>query len=609
MIPISLSSVGDWVRRPGVRRGFAAALVLLVVLYGALLRFDAITLSYGPVVRPAWMRRVQQAPSATSLLRPVDVTWAMTPLRPHQDGSWTRYTSDAHTYLQYAREMRSFYGAHYREPVFPFTTWVFLQLLKNQDVAVSFASAAYSVLAIFATYLLGACAFSRVVGLGAALAVAVEYDMISAGISGLRDDAFVCAVLLTTWAFVRYSRAPTRRNAVLIGILAGLACLVRIFAVLFIVPGLAYLWLTDRRSWRERFGGVRLAAVTAIVIVAPYLFNCWLVLGDPLPAFNVHADVYGAAEGKDLTARRGGTAGYIWNEVRSHPIQVADDVAIGLTTYPFQNKWHGFDRWIPGSGKWLSGAALVGLFLFAGSRDTRLFLLVLVTSLLPFAFKWKIGSDWRFTQHAYPLFLIAATSAISQILGVISPSRRHAPPSNRSPMMGRAFWGVQAGMVTAAVGAIALVLPVLTLQESLRLNQDATIQAGRRDWAFFRQGWSPPDSGSGVSWRVSRGPVSIVDVPLPRVQDYSATVRLDPFPGPSGDATPPLAAVRVTLNNQPLATLDLKWNPERIGAYELHLPSNLVREGMNRIRFVVEPRPGSATAIRLWLVRLRLPRA
>ena len=39
--------------------------------------------------------------------------------------------------------MTSFYGAHFREPVFPFAVKSYLWLLDDQDVAVSFASATF----------------------------------------------------------------------------------------------------------------------------------------------------------------------------------------------------------------------------------------------------------------------------------------------------------------------------------------------------------------------------------------------------------------------------------------------------------------------------------
>ena len=62
--------------------------------------------------------------------------------------------------------MRSFYAAHYREPLFPFIIKIFLALLNDQDVAVSFASGAFSVLSVVATYLLGVYAFSTWGGIG-----------------------------------------------------------------------------------------------------------------------------------------------------------------------------------------------------------------------------------------------------------------------------------------------------------------------------------------------------------------------------------------------------------------------------------------------------------
>jgi len=430
---------------PESRHRLTAGLIVLVVIYGAFLRFDAITLKYGPVVRPAWLRAVQQTRATQSVLRPDGLTWDPVPKYPHKEGDWTQYAGDSYTYLQYAREMRSFYGAHYREPVFPFATWVALQLLRNQDVAVSFASAAFSVLAIFATYLLGAYAFSRWVGLGAALAMAVEYDLISAGVIGVRDDAFVCAVLLTAWAMLRYSRDPSRGNAIGVGVAAGIACLTRVFAALFIVPGLAFLLFTDRRPWRSRLGTVGVTVLTAAVIVAPYVINCWVVLGDPVPAFNVHAKIYSETEGRAVTVGQT-TTGYIGNLIRSRPMRTADTVALGLTTYPFLNKWRGFDVWIPGAGKWLSWAALLGLFLFAGTRDSRLLLLILATSLVPFSFTWKLIAEWRFTEHAYPFFLIAACVAIGRITAgirlVAGGGMKHRRPAARTVM----FWAAALGL-------------------------------------------------------------------------------------------------------------------------------------------------------------------
>jgi len=588
------------------QRRVTMVLVALIVLYGALLRFDAVTLGYGPVVRPAWLRSLQQTRPVESALRPDGFTWPPVPKYPHADGSWTQYAGDSQTYIQYAREMRSFYDGHYREPVFVCSTKVFLDLLRNQDVAVSFASAAYSVLTIFLTYLLGAYAFSRWVGLGAALAVAVEYRLVSEGVIGVRDDAFVCAVLVTAWAFLRQARSPSRGRAILIGVLAGLAFLVRVFAAVFVVPGIAWLWLIDRRPWRARLRDTALITLTAVVVIAPYVINCWRVLGDPIPAFNVHAGIYGAVEGRAAGPKQS-TATYILDQIRQRPMRVADTVALGLTTYPFLNKWTGFGLWAPGAGAVLSWAALIGLFLFAGSRDGRFLLVILLASLVPFAFTWKLISEWRFTQHAYPFFLIAAALAIGRAAWLLAPGNFTSTLGRRPSAKAVARWiGAAAGVIVIA-WAIAWALPVLTRQEAIRSGEPITIIAGDRDYAFFSRGWSGTGSAGSVSWRVSQGAESVVRIPLPLVQAYSATVRFDPFPIPSDAGTAALPGVNVTLNGRPLASLDVRWNPDRVGSYEVSLPADCVRDGMNELGFVVEPKPGGPAAIRLWLVRVRPP--
>jgi len=45
-----------------------------VVLYGALLRLDALTLLRGPVERPAWLASLQQSRAPGSALRPAAIT-------------------------------------------------------------------------------------------------------------------------------------------------------------------------------------------------------------------------------------------------------------------------------------------------------------------------------------------------------------------------------------------------------------------------------------------------------------------------------------------------------------------------------------------------------
>jgi hypothetical protein len=642
--------------RPRAGKILAAGLALLVVLYGAILRLDAITLKYGPVTQPGLLRSVQL--SLVSLgLRPRRVTWEPVPEYLHRDGPPTHYLSDPYTYLQYAREMHGFYAAHRREPVFPFVTKIFLGLLGGQDVAVSFASAAFSVLAILATYLLGAYAFSpavsansrapapmwkefgvgTVIGLGASLGLAIEYDMISWGVDGWRDDAFTCAVVLATYAMLRYARQPSRSNALFLGIVAGVACLIRITSLSFLAPGFAYLVLAAawagseakepaserelaqpvRRSWDARLRGVGLAVLVAGVIAGPFAINCWRVFGDPLYAINVHADVYRAAEGQVVDASQT-VKQFVGGEIRRRPIQTMDTFVLGMTSYPFLNKWSGFDVWLPSSGKWLSWAAILGLLLFLDSAPGRFLLLMLITSLIPYALTWRLAADWRFTEHAYPFLLLAAWFAIARGLAAthavwrwgsaawrrrfIAPDQRRQRPEWKADRR-RLIFGVA---VLAAVGVgvwiVIWAFPLLTVQESLRANEPVSILTGGRDAPFFVEGWSAPIVDGNVTTRIATGRRAVVRIPLPRAEDFGLTVRLDPFPRPSSDHPVGLPRVKVFINDQLVTTVDLQWNRDRVGAYDIHVPYRMARWGFNRLAF--ETDGGSAGGFRLWYVRV-----
>ena len=385
---------------------WCVGLPLLVVLYAAMLRLDALVARYGPLEQPGWAQTLQVHASERWIhWRPQSLGWRPV-AEPYVGG-------DPINYIRFAREMEFFYDAHVREPVFPFVTKVFLRLLNQQDVAVSFASAFFSILCVWATWLLGSYAFSRWVGLGAALAMAIDRQVISWGINGWRDDAFTFFVIFFAYTVLRCHRDTTHANAVFAGTVAGLACLTRITALSFLIPGFVMLAFASRAedaSWRVRTVG--LAVLTMTVVAAPFLINCWREFGDPFYTINYHTEFYqmraGVTPEADLSA-----ANYIGAMIMKSPFATLSIMVEGLTTYPFLNKWTGFDPWFPGLGRWLSWSALVGLVLLFRSPHGRFLLIVLVTSLLPYAFTWNIqgGAEWRLTEHAYPFFLIAAAWA------------------------------------------------------------------------------------------------------------------------------------------------------------------------------------------------------
>jgi hypothetical protein len=585
-------------RLAGGRRG-RVALVVIIVLYGALLRVAAVTDIYGPVERPQWLGAVQGAVAAAPGLRPRTLRSEPTELFPHRDGPPTQYRSDPYTYLRYAREMESFYAAHRREPLFPAATKIFLVLLADQDVAVSFTSAAFSTLAIGLTFWLGAYAFRYAVGVGAAVLVAIENHLVVWGVGGWRDDAFMCGVLATALALLRFRRTPDRQSAVLLGGIAGLACLIRITSLSFIAPSVAAVLLLPGPR-RPRLIGAAIALGIATLLVGPYLVNCWRVYGDPFYAINIHATIYqeteGGPEDPSLTARQ-----YLRGHFAAQPVRAIDTLAQGLTVYPFANKWHGFHPWFPAAVRWLSWAAIAGLLLCTASPPGRLLLVVLVSSLVPYAATWKLIADWRFTAHAYPFFLLAASLAVvsvaSGLLALRRP-RRLWPPADRAGLA----W-LAAAVVCAALAAHVMtrVLPVHTMREALRAGEPVMLMALDRDGAFFPRGWRRVPA-NGVPTRVTEGWRAALDLPLPPGSAYDVVLRVDPSTEPvAPDAS--VASVQMFVNGRLLARCDPGSTPERIGACRMRVPTDLVRQGTDRLLLATEP--DRANGFRVWYLNLQ----
>jgi hypothetical protein len=596
-------------------------ILALAMVFGGVLRLEALTSAYDYVSSPSWLAALQtHAMVLGRALHPSQIRWDPEPLYAHRDGPPTHYRSDPYTYLAFGRSMRTFYAAHYREPVFPAVTRFFLHLLHDQDIAVSFASAAFSMLLIPATFWVGRLAFSSSVGLGAAWAVAIEYDVISWDIAGWRDGAFAVAVLICVAAMIRFRRASSRANAVVLGVAAAAACLIRLTSVTFLVPACAYVLLTSRR--RDQVAKMGLAALVAAAIVSPYLVNCWRVFGDPFYSINYHTRNYVAMEGArpaDASAPIGfeppglmspsaatATAvSYVRTKLVARPYRMFDTVFRGLTVYPFDNKWTGLDRWWPGLGRALRWAALVGLVAFAASWCGRLLLLVLATSLLPFAVTWTLADDWRFTEHAYPFFLIAAAVAIRTAVVQLRISHLEKPERFWSRSLVKLWqWGVGAACVAVTVWFVTSMLPALTIGETLRFGEEATIMAGPRDRAFFASGWSAPIVSSNVTSRRPIAATAVLRLPLPRVEEYALTLRLDPFPRPLSALATDLGTIRLLLNDRPLSDISLRWNPQRVGSYDLRLPTDRVVRGMNRLAFV-STSPAAVPAVTVWYARIR----
>ena len=544
-----------WIARCRRWRGPATVIcVAAVVLLGGLLRFEALVGRYWEKP-PPWADSLRDF--AETRLHDPAYRWT---LNEHP------YLGDPTTYLHFAREKRGFYAAHIREPFFIAATKVGLWLTGGSDRGINWVSALFSTLAILATYLAGARAFSSVVGLLAAYLFAVERTVIAWSVEGWRDDTFCCFVLLSLWAMLRLRARPSLVNGVLAGTCCALACLTRITALSFVAPCLLVLLLDGRRAYATRWRAVATAAGVVLLVLGPYLLACWREFGDPFYAINYHTGFYRDRANLEHTQpmKVGAFLGLLGG-----PWKLLDTSITGLLQLPFENKWQGFEYVVPGVGVWLSRLSVVGLVMFLFSGAGRMLLVGLLAVLLPYSFTYGIlgGGEWRFTMPAYPFYLIAVGAAAASVPLLFRLERRH-------------FTCILAAIsVLLALWLAACAIHYARVAEDLR-SRSARISAGLTDSFLFGPGWGPPHTRGNITVRSSRGRQATVYVPLHEPATLTLRFRIDPV---RTDAEP---VVDVKANGVLIASLRLRLDPNRIGTHDACVPGAVLHKGRNRIELV-----------------------
>jgi 4-amino-4-deoxy-L-arabinose transferase-like glycosyltransferase len=588
------------------RAAIAHALAIAITLYGGLLRLDSFVGKYGTLDHPAWARIATRnvAPLAPAL-RPSSVVWKRVEA-PYVGG-------DPITYIEYGRAMTTFYQPHVREPVFLALTRAGLWALDDQDFGVSLASAIGSTLAIFATYLVGAAVLSPLTGLLAAFLTAIEFEMLTWGVDGWRDDTFAATILFAVWALLRLRAHPSFGNAVLAGGLCGVSCLTRITAISFIVPALLWLVVDGAAAARlARTKAVGLAALVMTAVVTPFLISCYIATGDPFFAINYHTSYYRFAENQPIHEPMS-AAEYLRSKFADRPVRTLDTGLNGLFVQPFITKWRGFEPWAHGFGAAARAIAVAGLAALPFFGPGRLLLVALLGSLLPYIFTWNVGGggEWRFTMHAYPFFLIAAAVAVVGTGRAIRAMATHPELLGRARLASLA-WRAAAIAVLGAAGVGAyLGLPWYVTREAIARGESTSIETGARDRVFYRRGWSPPHFES-ITVRVSRNERAVVRLPLPAKRAYDIVLRIDPVA-----ATAP-EFVDVLFNRTLVGRLRLSVNPDRIGSYRVRAREEIVNAGSNELILVPSslvpassagPKfawldPTDRIGVRLWYVRV-----
>jgi hypothetical protein len=297
------------------------------------------------------------------------------------------------------------------------------------------------------------------------------------------------------------------------------------------------------------------AAATCALLVAPYLFNCWRTLGDPLVSINSHTGYYRGAVGLE-----GSTSVGRYLATARPPWEALDVALYGLIVNPFERQWGGFD-WLPvDPGPALAGLAALGALALLVTPRGRALIGLALCAVAPFAFTWDLpgGGEWRFTLVAYPFLLIAASLALVQGVALVRGGRAAIPP-DWTPH--RAL-GVAASVL--ALASVLLTLPALRASEATRRARLLTVPSGPRDLSFtLGRGWRWPRAQGALRVRDCAGECSLR---IPRA-DRAQVLRLRV--GPAGAAE---VLIEAQLDGVALGGTVLKPDPERMGDWELELP-------------------------------------
>ena len=569
---------------PQWRTLLAPVVLTCIVLYAALLRFDALFKSYGPYEEPPWLVSIGPAVRSAAATITPDWPWRRVS-RPYVGG-------DPINYLKFAREMRNFYAAHVREPLFPAVTRIGLMTTGDADVGISLTSIAFGLLTLVSTYALGSLIASPATGLAAAAMLGIDRSAVYWAIGGWRDELFAFFAVSCAWAWTRFARRPTATNAILAGLLSGGACLTRITTIALIAAAVAWLLATRGVEIRRQ---IAIAVGVMSVIAAPFLISCAIATGDPFYAINNHTEFYlnreGAADPKPISAVR-----YALQKFEARPIAATDNAVRGIFVYPFSNKWVGLDAWYPGLGTLLACLAVAGLVGWLWSPDGRLLLVMFLSSLVPFSMTWTVigGAEWRLTFFAYAFYLVAAFWLVEAFVrlarrGVARWRSKQWPrPTGRQLLRPAAVLFA----VLALIGVWPVAGPYAVAREALTYGDAVMISAGPRDRWFFADGWSQLVVEGNVTSRLAIKPPATLRVFLPKSRLYDLTFRLNPI-DPSGAAQ---QVVNISLNGNRLADFALGWNPDRVGQYEVSIPASIVAPGVQHLTL------GSTGGFKLWYV-------
>ena len=370
------------------RRLVPSTAALCIILYGCLLRFDALVVHSGEddVYLSHWL-------PSYSFFNPANA-----PDDP--------YRADVRSYLDRAEtlSLTSFYAPSFREPFYIALTLPFLKL-SGSEIGILIQSLFFSCATLVLFFFIATKLHGLWWATGLLVPVALHAWLILEAPTGYRMSAYAFFLLATVAVMFLTSSGGAA------GALSGALTLIRLSALSVVVPLVALkAWALERKD-RRRYAVVALALMAAIV--APFLISNTVEHADPFYAVSFHTEFWMRAEG--LTASDGpvSLARYFTNFGRAGAL--VKGTFLGMTTLPVRTFWRGLQQF-PVLDALTLGLGVAGLLLCVRTGE-RFLPAAYLCHLVPFAYiqNFPSGEMPRFVMPAYFFLVLAIPVAVRAV--------------------------------------------------------------------------------------------------------------------------------------------------------------------------------------------------
>jgi hypothetical protein len=366
----------------------------LLVLYGSLLRFEALLAHSDLVDRDERAARIHEA-----LLPWLPSYGVFNPENAPEDP----YRADVRSYLDRAEAMgrEGFYAPSFREPFYVLLVSAFLRLAGG-EIGILVESTFFSAATLVLFYFVAAKLHGRFWAIALLVPVALHHWLVLDAPTGYRESAyaFFLVAFVAAVALGR-SRLP---SAALAGVLGALLCLIRLSALSIVAPLFAIRAIRLPSGERLRFAAA--SSLVLLLLVGPFLYSNFRAHGDPFYSVSFHTQFWLRAERLDEGEGPVSLWRYFTDFQRTGAL--VRGTALGLTVLPVRTFWNGL-RDFP-----LIAAATLGLGILGLARGKNLYLTAgYLGHLLAFAYiqNFPSGEMPRFVMPAYYLLVLAVPQA------------------------------------------------------------------------------------------------------------------------------------------------------------------------------------------------------